>query len=209
MGHQHYRKAVFPVQLAERIEDSCAAGLVQIAGRLVGQQQPGLRHQGPGDRHPLHLPPRQLPRLVVQPAAQAKPLQQICGPLFRLAPHPPPGRHAIAHQQRCQHIFQRVELREEMVGLKNHADVGVAQPVAAGTGKIIDAFTGEMHFTGIGRIKQPHQVQKRALARATLADDRHKGSGLQIEIDPPQHIELGVARAIALVHSAHLHQQRA
>ena len=61
---KHYRKPIGVVQLAERVEDSTARGLVEVAGRLIGQEHPWPRDKRPGDRHPLHLATGKLPRLV-------------------------------------------------------------------------------------------------------------------------------------------------
>ena len=54
---KHYRKPIGVVQLAERVEDSSPTRLVEVAGRLVGEEQTRLADERPGDRHPLHLPP--------------------------------------------------------------------------------------------------------------------------------------------------------
>ena len=67
------------------------AGLrVELAGRLVGQDQDRLLDQRPGDRHPLLLAAGELVRPVVEPVAQADLRQQVDGPLPLL------GRHARA-----------------------------------------------------------------------------------------------------------------
>ena len=59
--------------------------LVEVAGRLVGQQQVGLGDQGPGDGRPLHLAAGQLARAVLQPMAQADQFQQFARPARRAA----------------------------------------------------------------------------------------------------------------------------
>ena len=49
-------------QLLQQAHDVVPGSLVQVAGRLVGQQHLGLLDQGPGDRHPLLLAAGQSPR---------------------------------------------------------------------------------------------------------------------------------------------------
>ena len=65
------------------------AGLrVELAGRLVGEDQDRPLHQGAGDRHPLLFAAGKLVRAVVEPLAQADLRQQIDRPLPLLGRHP-------------------------------------------------------------------------------------------------------------------------
>ena len=50
---------------------SSAGVLVEVAGRLVGQQHRGLLDQGAGDRHPLLLAAGQFGGQVAEPLAEA------------------------------------------------------------------------------------------------------------------------------------------
>ena len=65
---------------------SAVDGGVEVAGRLVGEQQVGLGDQGPGDRDPLLLTAGQLTRPVLDPVAEADPAQRGDGPLAALVP---------------------------------------------------------------------------------------------------------------------------
>ena len=64
-----------------RSHDLLARGLIEVAGRLVGQQHLRAGDQRPGDRRPLHFAARQLARLVLEPVAEADQLEQLAGPL--------------------------------------------------------------------------------------------------------------------------------
>ena len=61
-------------------DDFLTGGLIEVSGRLVGQQEIGLGHQGPRDGRPLHFAARQLPRPMLQPVAQTDHFQQFLGP---------------------------------------------------------------------------------------------------------------------------------
>src|SRR5437879_1849793 len=63
MGDQ-YDGLAGVVQLLEQPHDLLAGGGVEVAGRLVRQQDRGVVHERPRDRHPLALPARQLVRPV-------------------------------------------------------------------------------------------------------------------------------------------------
>ena len=73
------------------------AGLrVELAGRLVGEHQDRLLHQGPGDRHALLFAAGKLVRAVVEPLTQADLRQQIDAPLPLLGRSPPGAETAPA-----------------------------------------------------------------------------------------------------------------
>jgi hypothetical protein len=52
-GHDDYGAAV--VDVAEQLKYAAGGALVEVTGWLVGQQDGGIVHQGPGDCHPLLL----------------------------------------------------------------------------------------------------------------------------------------------------------
>jgi len=64
-----------PVELPEERRDLGAGMAVEVAGRLVGEDQRGLRDQGAGDRHALLLPAAELGRLVVDSVAETQPFK--------------------------------------------------------------------------------------------------------------------------------------
>ena len=80
VGHQDDRQAVLAVELPEEGEDLLAGLGVEVAGGLVGDQERAAVDQRPGDRDPLLLAAREPRRLVVEPVAQADPLEQRPGP---------------------------------------------------------------------------------------------------------------------------------
>src|SRR5205085_1935276 len=74
------RAAAAAPQVIEQADDLVPGALVQVAGRLVGEQHPGLLDQRAGDRHPLLLAAGQLGRQVPQPVAEADRGQCLLGP---------------------------------------------------------------------------------------------------------------------------------
>jgi hypothetical protein len=112
-----------PISRFSSKNSSCISrGLgVEVAGRLVTQQQPGRQQQRPGQRHPLLLAARQLARPVGQALAQPDPHQQALGLLGALAPV-----HA-ADQAGHHGVFQRGELGQQMMELEHEADRAIAK----------------------------------------------------------------------------------
>ncbi len=56
----------------QQIEDAVLVGGIEVAGRLVGQDQSGPGQQCPADGHSLFLPMGQLIRLAAQQVGQAR-----------------------------------------------------------------------------------------------------------------------------------------
>ncbi len=76
MGGDHHRGAE-PVQLHEQAQQAAGKGRIDIARRLVGEQQLGLGDYRAGDRRALFLAARQHRGMNVHPVAEADPVQQF------------------------------------------------------------------------------------------------------------------------------------
>ena len=58
VGNHYCSEVPLLVQGSQDSNDFLAGALIEIAGRLVGQQEIGLDDERPSDGRPLHLPPR-------------------------------------------------------------------------------------------------------------------------------------------------------
>src|SRR5262249_35382811 len=74
-GDQQRGGAVRPGGVDQRVDDRGAGLGVEIAGRLVGQQQLWTARRGAGQRHPLLLAARQLAGIVGEPLPEADRVQ--------------------------------------------------------------------------------------------------------------------------------------
>ena len=61
------------VQSLEQVQDFVRRRRVEVAGRLIRQNEFGVVDQAAGDRHALLLAAGKLRRPVIQPLAQARP----------------------------------------------------------------------------------------------------------------------------------------
>ena len=77
VGHQDERLAVLAIEPSEQREDLGRSLRVEVAGRLVGQDQPGLVDERPGDRDPLLLAARQLGRSVAVPVGEPDEVERL------------------------------------------------------------------------------------------------------------------------------------
>ena len=81
--------ALLGVKPFQEFHHLLAGGRVEVAGRLVGQQQRRARHGSACDRHPLALPTRKLRRTVRGAIAQVH-----RGQCFANSATPLGGRHS-------------------------------------------------------------------------------------------------------------------
>ena len=125
MGHVDAGDFEILVQLADLKPHLHPQLGIQVAERLVEQEDLGLAHDAAAHGHPLALAARELPGLAVQQRAQLEDLCGISHPLVDLV-----LRHA-AHLQPVSHVLVNRHVRVERVVLKDHGDValGRLQPV--------------------------------------------------------------------------------
>ena len=124
-------------------------GFVEIAGRLVGQQQRRLRDQRPGDGHALLLAAGQHARTVLEPPFQPHSRQQRRGarPRFRHAHPRDPQRHLG--------ILDGREFRQQVVELEHEADIAIPESDEIGIGHLRHAVIADVDDAGIGRPDRP------------------------------------------------------
>src|SRR5439155_24340673 len=90
---------------------------VERAERLVEEEHARLADEGPGERHPLPLPARELPRLAILEPFQLDEAQHL--------EHTPADRaalHALAPEPE-RDVLEDREVREERVALEDRVDV--------------------------------------------------------------------------------------
>src|SRR6185436_8361290 len=119
VSHQHHRVPL-GVELVEQRHDLGRGCRVEVAGRLVGEEDRRVVDQGAGDRHALALAARQLVGIVVHAVAQAYPLEGAAG---ALPPHA--ARHAGVDERQLD-VLQGIGAGQQVEGLEDEADLLVA-----------------------------------------------------------------------------------
>ena len=114
----------------EQIHDFFAGVGVEIAGRFVRQDYFGIIHHGPGNGHPLLFAAGKFRGPMLHAGSQSNALEQLPAALHRLA-----QRHA-GHPRREADIFQRVQLREQVISLEHETHLHVPQVRERGIGKL-------------------------------------------------------------------------
>jgi hypothetical protein len=170
---ENRRSILFASEALQNVENQSAGGSVEIAGGLIGQEQPGRMYQSTSDRDALHLSSRKLMRIAVAEAVEFDPAQTLVGGGARIGD---PGE-----QEGQFDIFVDREGVKELEGLKDEADFVAAENcqssiVEAGCGRAIDedgATIGKIH--GAGKIEQG------GFAAAAASDECEKFTGRDVE----------------------------
>src|SRR5207253_9325235 len=139
-------QAVLPVQVAEQADDFLAVGGIEIASWLVGKEDARMVDEGACDGRPLHFAPGKLSRPVPQPMAKAHPIQQLLAPPTQRPPLTEPRPEGMRDHMRHQDILQRVQLRQQMVELKDKAKRLVAKSIAPLRRQIVDPLSFQADF---------------------------------------------------------------
>ncbi len=184
------------MHLAQQLVQRISGLLVEIAGRLVGQQHRRTHDERPGHRDALLLATRQHARAVRQPVAQPDTLEQFSGA--------PPGfgergsRNAHGH---CR-VFERVEFRKQVVELKDEPDVAVAERDDLGIGQGGQFGVGDGDGALVCAIEASQEVQEGALAHARGADDGHHFARCDRQMQITQHGQRRAANRVGLHEAA-------
>src|SRR3954470_15266490 len=175
---------------AQQAQHLSAGRGVQVAGRLVGEDDVGAGEERPGDGDALLLPAGELVRAVPQPVAEAQPADD--------GVHPVPVGPLPGQLHRQQDVVLRVEHRQQVEGLEDEAD-----PLAAQRGQLLVAQGGQLgvaqpDLPGAGGVQAGEAVHQRRLARARRAHDRGEPAAGEGDVDPGERVHRGLPAAVGL-----------
>ncbi len=194
VGDHDDRLLELAVEDAELAEDLVGALAVEVAGRLVGDDQVGVGHDRPGDRDALLLAAGELPGVVVLPPFEAD---------------DPQGRHrAAASAASCERWVSRsgssTFSNAVMTGIrlyiwKTKPTLSARQRVELGLGHLGQLVVVDHDRARGGPVEAGDQVQQGRLARARGA---HQGEELplldgQVEVFEHRNPELVAAVFLA------------
>src|SRR3954469_3459395 len=161
-GHDDGRAgAVDPV---EQPHDADAGRRVEVAGRLVRQQDRGPVDEGPGDRDPLLLAAGELVREAALLAGEADEVEHL--------------RHGVRdrvpgladHLQRERHVLEHGLVRQQPEVLEHHTDL-TAQLRDLPVRQPPDVLARHVHDAAARPLLAQHQAQESGLARSGRTDE--------------------------------------
>src|SRR5262245_50085016 len=124
VGDEDDRLAVLVARLPERVQELAAGGVVEVAGRLVGQEDGRPGHEGAGDGDALLLALRQLVGPMALLVGQLDELHRLTDALLELAL----VRVLAGDRERQADVLADVQERDEVERLEHEA--GLVSPDA-------------------------------------------------------------------------------
>src|SRR5712664_623379 len=118
------------VQVAEQLHDRFAVFGVQVSGGLVGHQDEGIADQSAGHSDTLLLTSRELRGIVAQAVGHADALESILHFLLALA-----GAGSAIGERELD-VFIHGEIADQVEGLKDEADLAIANARALADGEL-------------------------------------------------------------------------
>ena len=144
---------------------------VERRQRLVEQQHPRPDREGPRERDALLHAARELVRVAAAGMAEADEVEQLAHPVAAVA------LPLTAHPQPELDVLPGGHVREQAVGLEDHADV----PPVRRRPRQVDAVDDDRAG---GRLVEPcDEPQRRRLAAAGRAEQRDELALLELEVD--------------------------
>ena len=191
------------VQRLQQVEDLVAGLAVEIAGRLVAQQQRRVGDDGARDADALLLAARELPRVVLRAIGRGRPRR---APSRRAAcAAPRRGSSAAAAARRCA----RPSAPAAGCRAGRRSRCGARASAASWPPDIWSMRCPPTSIAPCGRaVEAAEQVQQRRLARPGRPHQREEVAARDVEVEPLQHVDPLAAAVEHLVHVAHRHQRR-
>ncbi len=165
-------------------------GGVEIAGRLVGEEQSGTASEGPGDGDALHLTAAQLVREMPRPVGhpdQIEHFRHARGGLFLGIP---------AQEQGELHIFPNRHGWQEIEELKHDAERVAAVMGEFPLARAVKLEAIHPNLARGGRVETAEEVQQRAFAATAGTRDRGEIPRREVERDIVKRADHASARGI-------------
>ena len=152
------------IDVEQQVDDVVAGAAVEIAGRLVGEQDRRIVGERAGDRHALLLAARQLRRIVM--AAVRSPTSASS------ASARAPGIRRAGNLHRHQHVLAGRQRRQQVEELEDEADPLAAQPRQRVLAIAVMSTPSISDAPGRRRVEPGDQPEQRRLAAAGRPGDR-------------------------------------
>src|SRR5215218_8058543 len=190
--HDDQRETAIAPQPLEQVHDLVAGLLVEVAGRLVGEQHVGLLHERAGDRHALLLPARELARHVARAVGEPDRVERREG-----APPAVLTRDA-ERLQRGLHVLLRRERRDQVEPLEHEADLLGPDAAELAVGQVGELGVAERDATRRRPVECAEHLQQRGLATARGSLDRDELALADREAHVLQRGDLALRLRVAL-----------
>ena len=177
VGDQENSRTPGPRRLQQKAQTAFGGLRVEVAGRLVGQNQRRMMDQGAGDGRPLEFTARQARRQVGLPPGQADGGEHLRGA------GQGPGRIHIGQHQGQGRILGYGEVGQDVKRLEHEAEMLAPEACASRLVQAGERRPGDVDRSGVRRIQSGDQVQEGRLPRPGLAHDRDHFTRRKIQVE--------------------------
>lgn len=183
MGHEDEGRAPVALECEEQIHDLAARGFVEIAGRLVGNENCRVRSDGTSDGDTLLLSPGELGRIMMETVSEADRFELGLGSLMCVG--------LVGEFEGKGDVLQGGHCRHQMEGLEHDSD---APPTKPRQGILVERpEIGALHMDAsrFRALQAGHHHKKRRLAGARGADQPYSLAARYFEGDAAQDMHTG------------------
>src|SRR5436190_1094474 len=195
VGHLHDRRSR-AVQLREQLHDLLPLTRVEIAGRLVGEDQGRLVNQRARHRDELLLAARELPRKEVLLRDDPKAVERVGDERVALA------LLDVAVRQRHIEVLRHREIVEQVVLLEHEPDVLLVERHTVLGLHLVHRVVEEAVFTRPVAVEHAEDGEQRGLPRPGWTHDRDELARGDVDRNLPQDEEPAVPLGDGLVEGA-------
>ncbi len=192
VGHEHDRQPALAAGLGQEVEDLGAGLGVQVARRLVGEDQGWVVGERTHDGGALLLAAAELVGPVVDPVPEAHLLEERAPPRQRVV-----AGHAV-EEEREGRVLGRREGGEEVEELEHEAQVA---PAESGQGVVrhgAQVLAQDADRARGGEVERANHVEERRLPGARRPGDRQHLARLDGEVHAAQRVDLDPRLLVAL-----------
>lgn len=188
MRHQHQRGAEFGIERGHQLDHRGTVGGVEIAGRLIGEED--LRSGGEGTRHchPLLLATGELTGIVVTACAEPDTREQGIGAGT--------GIVGAGEFERNLHVLAGSESRDQLERLKDEADLLAAKAGAVVLAERAEVGAVEDDPAAGGAVEAREQAEQGGLAAARGTDNGEEVAIIKMEVDILEDRQGAIARGV-------------
>jgi hypothetical protein len=185
MGGHDQGSLELPTAVREKSEDLVAGLGVQVSGGLVGQDDGGFFHDGPGNGHALLFAPRKLMGESPFLPFQAHRLQGFMGGFMVCFPGQFQGE---------EDIFKNSKSGQKVEKLKDETNPPAAQLSPSFFTQGFQILPVNLHPTPIGAVNAGQNVKQGGFTGSTFPIERYHFPWLDLQVGSPQgsHIFLAV-----------------
>ncbi len=183
MGDQQQGRALLPVEAEEQVAYPAAGLAIEVAGRLVGEQQRRPGHEGTSDGDTLLLASGEGARQVAAASVEPDGLQGRAHP--RWIP-------LAAQLEGKGDVLLHREMGQQVERLEHEADRGQAQGGAPLLVELPQILTRDHDLSGAGLVEAREQGEQGGLAGAGGADDGDRLAREHLDRDPVQNADLAL-----------------